>query len=80
MVKCAGVLLKPREFPCDFFLWGHMKDFVYSTPIGTMELLREQVGNPATSIPINRGMLKFNRRFHYCIGNNAVPLNTSCND
>jgi hypothetical protein len=22
MVKRAGVLLEPREFPCDFFLWG----------------------------------------------------------
>jgi hypothetical protein len=25
MVKCAGVLLEPREFPWDFF-WGYMKE------------------------------------------------------
>jgi hypothetical protein len=31
MVMRAGVLLEPRElFPCDFFLWGYMKDLVYS--------------------------------------------------
>jgi hypothetical protein len=33
MVNRAGVLLEPRELPCDFFLWGCMKDLVYSVPI-----------------------------------------------
>jgi hypothetical protein len=28
VVNRAGVLLEPREFLCDFFLWGYMKDFV----------------------------------------------------
>jgi hypothetical protein len=81
-VKRAGVLLESREFPCDFFLWGHMKDLVYSVPIDTMEVLREQVGNAATIIRNNRGMLEFYRRLHYCITITApaVPLNTSCND
>jgi hypothetical protein len=31
---------------------------VYSTPIDTMEVLREQVGNAATTIRNNRGMLE----------------------
>jgi hypothetical protein len=63
MVKCAGVLLEPREFPCDFFLWGYMKDLVYSIPIDTMEVLRQQAGNAVTTIPNNRGMLEFHRWF-----------------
>jgi hypothetical protein len=71
-VKRAGVVLEPREFPCDFF---YMKDLVYSIPIDTIEVLREQVGNAATIIPNNRGMLerveKFHRRLHYCIDNNG---------
>jgi hypothetical protein len=58
MVKRAGVLLEPREFPCDFFLWGYMKDLVYSTSIDTIEVLREQVGNGATTIRNNREMLE----------------------
>jgi hypothetical protein len=28
VVNRAGVLLEPREFPCDFFLWGYMKDYL----------------------------------------------------
>jgi hypothetical protein len=27
MVKRARVLLEPREFPCNFFLRGYMKNF-----------------------------------------------------
>jgi hypothetical protein len=67
-VKRAGVLLESREFPCDFFLWGHMKDLVYSIPID----LREPVGNAATIIRNNRGMLEFYRRLHYCSNNNGA--------
>jgi hypothetical protein len=37
MVKCAGVLLEPEEFPCDFFMWGYMKDLVYSISTDTIE-------------------------------------------
>jgi hypothetical protein len=78
-VKCAGVLLVPREFPCDFFLWGYMKDLVYSIPIDTIEVLNEQVGNAATIIRNNGGMLErveesFHRRLHYYIENNGGPF------
>ncbi|KAJ3630972.1 hypothetical protein MTP99_012130 [Tenebrio molitor] len=69
MVKCARVFLEPREFPCDFFLWGYMKDLVYLVPI---EILKELMENAATSIRSNRGMLEeveesFRRRLHNCI-------------
>jgi hypothetical protein len=62
MVKRAGVLLEPSEFPCDFFLWGYVKDLVHSIPIDTIEVLREQVGNGATTIRNNREMLEFHWR------------------
>jgi hypothetical protein len=55
MVKRAGVLLEPRQFPCDFLLWGYIKDLVYSIPIDTTEVLREWVENAATTIHNNRG-------------------------
>jgi hypothetical protein len=69
----------PREFPCDFFLWGYMKDLVYSIPIDTIEVLNEQVGNAATIIRNNGGMLErveesFHRRLHYYIENNGGPF------
>jgi hypothetical protein len=37
MVKCPGVLLEPEEFPSDFFMWGYMKDLVYSISTDTIE-------------------------------------------
>jgi hypothetical protein len=40
--EASGVLLKSREFPC-YFLWGYMKDLVYSIPIVTIEVLRKRV-------------------------------------
>jgi hypothetical protein len=56
MVQRVGVLLESREFPCDFFLWGYMKDFIYSTSVNTIEVLRERVENVATTIRNNRGI------------------------
>jgi hypothetical protein len=35
-----------------------MKNLVYSIPIDTTKVLREQVGNAATIIRNNRGMLE----------------------
>jgi hypothetical protein len=53
-----------------------MKDFAYSIPIDTIEVLNEQVRNAAITIRNNRGMLErveesFRRRLHYCIDNNG---------
>jgi hypothetical protein len=53
MVKHPGVLLEIREFACNFFLWGYMKDLVYSAPI---EVVRERVENATTTIRNNRGI------------------------
>jgi hypothetical protein len=85
-VKCAGVLLVPREFPCDFFLWGYMKDLVYSIPIDTIEVLSDQVGNAATIIRNNggyagkSGRITFVGAFIIILKITAAPLNTSFND
>jgi hypothetical protein len=70
MVKRAGVLLEHREFQYDFFLWGYMKDLVYSIPIDAIEILRERVEHVAKTIRNNRGMLErvtesFRRHLHY---------------
>jgi hypothetical protein len=54
MVKRAGVLLEPRQFPCDFLLGEYIKDLVYLIPIDTTEVLRKRVENAAT-IRNNRG-------------------------
>jgi hypothetical protein len=48
-----------------------MKDVVYSILIDTIEVLNEQVGNAATMIRNNRGMLGrveelFRPRLHFC--------------
>jgi hypothetical protein len=48
-----------------------MKDFVYSILIDTIEVLNKQVGNAATIIRNNRGMLErveelFHPRLHFC--------------
>jgi hypothetical protein len=73
--ESSGVLVESREFPC-YFLWGYMKDLVYSIPIDTTEVLRKRVENAATTIRNNREMLErveesFRRRLHYCIDNNG---------
>jgi ribosomal protein S6 len=69
--EASGVLLESRVF-----LWGYMKDLVYSIAIDIIEVLRKRVENAATTIRNNRGMLErveelFRRRLHYCIDNNG---------
>jgi hypothetical protein len=35
----------PELNPCDFFLWGHLKQIVYETPVNTVEELTVRVNN-----------------------------------
>jgi hypothetical protein len=77
-VMRAGVLLDPREFSCDFLLWGYMKDLVYSIPIDTIEVLREQAGNAAQQFAITEESWNFIGAFIIVLTITAVPLNTSC--
>ncbi|CAK1600423.1 unnamed protein product [Parnassius mnemosyne] len=48
----------PDMTPLDFFLWGHMKQIVYSTPISTREELLQKVMAAASQIKENRTVLK----------------------
>jgi hypothetical protein len=57
---CASVS-RPHGISVRLLLVGGaccMKDFVYSILIDTIEVLNEQVGNAATIIRNNRGMLE----------------------
>jgi hypothetical protein len=47
----------PDLNPCDFFLWGHLKQIVYETPVNTVEELTVRVNNAAQSIRRNSDML-----------------------
>jgi hypothetical protein len=81
--EVSGVLLECREFPC-YFLWGCMKDLVYSIPNDTIEVLRKRMENAATTMRNNRGMLErveesFRRGLHYCIDNNDGHFEHFCN-
>ena len=51
--------LRSRDLnPCDFFLWGYMKDFVYSATIDNIEILRQRIENAAITIQNNRVALE----------------------
>jgi hypothetical protein len=59
---------------CDFFLWGHLKQIVYETPVNTIEELTVRVNNAAESIRRNSDMLvrtqvSMARRAQACIDN-----------
>jgi hypothetical protein len=58
--RAGPILWPPRSpdlNPCDFFVWGHMKQLVYVSPVNTIEELQLQVQNAAQEIPQNRGIL-----------------------
>jgi hypothetical protein len=59
---------------CDFFLWGHLKQIVYETPVNTIEELTVRVNNAAESNRRNSDMLvrtqvSMARRAQACIDN-----------
>jgi hypothetical protein len=89
VVKRAGVLLGPKEFPCDF-LWSYMKDFLYSVPTDVFWLVRRQLNARSVTFYFlnnnNRGILErveennFVSAFSIVLTITTVTLNTSCND
>jgi len=42
----------PDLAPCDFFLWGYLKDIVYRERPATIEQLRESIAKACAEIPI----------------------------
>lgn len=64
----------PDLNPCDFFVWGHMKQLVYATPVDTVEELRLRVENAAQTIRDMPGVFgrvqgSWLRRARACIDN-----------
>lgn len=57
---------------CDFFLWGHLKDVVYSEPIATIEELENRIREACDEIRNSPGIFRrvqnnFARRLRACV-------------
>ena len=48
----------PDLTPCDFFLWGYMKNKVFSTPPATVEVIRERIQQEFGELRRNRAMVR----------------------
>jgi hypothetical protein len=51
----ARLLDPPRSpdlNPCDFFLWGHLQNFVYAAPIANLEELTERINAAVNTINV----------------------------
>lgn len=47
----------PDLTPCDFFLWGHVKNIVYSTPCYSLDDLKMRIRNAIRQVQNNRATL-----------------------
>jgi len=55
---------------CDFFLWGYLKNKVYTTRLRTLDELKQRIQDEIHSIPaemLQRSMRNLNSRFQECI-------------
>lgn len=64
----------PDLTPCDFFLWGHIKQKVFATPPDSVENLRERITNAVNNLRqnpefIRNSMREMQRRAQKCIDN-----------
>jgi hypothetical protein len=59
-------LLAPDPTPMDFFLWGHLKEYVYAVPPRTVEDLTARLQAAVTTVEAN--MLR-------CVRENAARRN-----
>jgi hypothetical protein len=69
--RAGPILWPPRSpdlNPCDFFVWGHMKQLVYVTPVNSIEELQLRVQNAAQEI-LDLVRLSWVRRAEACIAN-----------
>lgn len=62
----------PDLTPCDFFLWGFLKDKIYATPVETREDLQDRIFDTARELRENPGIFarvrnSLIRRTHLCI-------------
>ena len=67
----------PDLSPCDFFLWGYLKEKVFRHRPRTLEDLKERIREEINAIPLEmtrRVMENFRERLHQCIANNGHHL------
>lgn len=62
----------PDLDPLDFYLWGHLKSIVYSTPVANVQLLRQRIQQACEQIKqipkiFERVRNSMIRRLHACI-------------
>lgn len=68
----------PDLAPCDFFLWGYLKEKVYQCKPRTIEDLKERIKDEINNIPptmLNKVMESFETRLKECIANGGRHLN-----
>ena len=61
----------PDLTPCDFFLWGHLKSKVFTTPPESLQILRQRVCDEFDNLRQNPGMIRravcaMQRRVYLC--------------
>lgn len=60
----------PDLTPCDFFLWGHVKERVYQGTVNTVEELKDRIERALRSVDgdmLERVFLEYQRRLRLCI-------------
>ncbi|KAJ8936816.1 hypothetical protein NQ318_015283 [Aromia moschata] len=74
-----GPIHWPARTPCDFYLWGHMKQLVYSEPVNSIEDLTARIRAAAETIRedptvFGRVRASLERRARACIDNNGLQF------
>lgn len=67
----------PDLTPCDFFLWGYLKDQVYSQLPNTLDELREAIQEACDAVPVDmcaRACRSVELRYRDCINGEGKPL------
>ena len=67
----------PDLAPCDFFLWGYLKEQVYKHKPQTIEELKARITQKIKEIPptmLNRVMEDFKKRLNECIAYEGLHL------
>uniref|UniRef100_A0A915DHE0 Uncharacterized protein n=1 Tax=Ditylenchus dipsaci TaxID=166011 RepID=A0A915DHE0_9BILA len=67
-----GPLRSPDLTPCDFFLWDYIKSKVYTSPVTSLEELRERIENAFRQMPqqmVNRSIESYERRQNWIAEN-----------
>ncbi|KAF2350323.1 hypothetical protein FHG87_018919 [Trinorchestia longiramus] len=65
----------PDLMPCDFFLWGHLKNKVYSSPLRDIDELKQRIENEANLLQddafVRQMIVGMRRRMQLCIEKNG---------